>query len=267
MAENFHIAAFYKFVSLPDYRAWQVPLRQRCRELDLRGTILLASEGINAMLAGDQAALFVLLAGLQREPRFADLDVKWSSHDAMPFRRLKVRLKREIVALKAPGVDPIQRAGAYIEPNDWNRLIQRDDVTLIDARNNYEVALGTFPGALNPGTAAFHELPQFLSQLSTAQHKKIAMFCTGGIRCEKAAAYLRGLGFEEVYQLSGGILRYLERVGRADSLWQGECFVFDERVSLDHDLRKGGARICDDCKIIVKSDAEQCPQCSSLNLL
>lgn len=268
MPDTIHIAAFYKFVRLPDYRELAAPMRQLCQSLGLLGTILLAEEGINATIAGEGDALNSFLAQLSADARFADLDLKLSSHDAMPFGRMKVRLKREIVALKAPAVDTSRRAGQYIEPEDWNSLISRDDVTLIDARNHYEVKMGSFPGALDPETASFHELPSFLTRrLNPESDKKVAMFCTGGIRCEKATAYLLSRGYDEVYQLRGGILRYLEQVEKSESLWEGECFVFDERVSLDHDLQKGGIRICDDCKAVIKPNDEQCPQCGSTTLL
>ena len=262
------IAAFYKFVPLPDYRDLRPPLLHLCRAAGVRGTILLAHEGINATIAGERAAVETVLSHLRANPRLADLLVKESFHDAIPFGRLKVRLKREIVALKTAGVDPGRRVGAYVEPEDWNRLISQDDVTLIDARNDYEVRMGTFRGSRNPETNAFHELPHYMTQnLDPAIHKRIAMFCTGGIRCEKATAFLLKEGFKEVYHLRGGILHYLERVEREDSLWQGECFVFDERVSLGHDLQKGAITICDDCKARVTTADDACPHCGSTNFL
>ena len=268
MENRILIAAFYKFVALPDYRALQKPLRGLCDAVGLRGTILLAAEGINAAIAGERAAVDSVIDFLRADPRFADLEVKESFHDVIPFERMKVRLKREIVALKLPGIDPLDGVGSYVEPEEWNSLIQRDDVTLIDARNAYEVEMGSFPGALNPRTESFHELPRYLcEQLDPKKHKRIAMFCTGGIRCEKATAYLLRQGFEEVYHLRGGILQYLARVDEAASLWDGECFVFDERVSLDHGLQKGSMRICDDCKAVVKLNDEECLQCGSTNLL
>ena len=262
------IAAFYKFVSLPDYQALRQPLLDRCRAANVRGTILLASEGINATIAGERPAVDSVLAYLREDPRLADLLVKESFHDSIPFGRMKVRLKREIVALKAPAVDPAKRAGAFIEPKDWNRLIEQDDVLLIDARNNYEARMGSFPGARNPGTESFHEIARYLAEeLDPNEDKRVAMFCTGGIRCEKATAFLLDRGFEQVYQLRGGILNYLEKIKPQESLWQGECFVFDERVSLDHGLRKGCITICDDCKSVVKVTDEECPQCGSANFL
>ncbi len=262
------VAAFYKFAPLPDYRQLQPPLLGLCRALGLRGTILLAPEGINATIAGEPTAIEQVLAQLRRDPRLTDLDVKRSFHDRLPFQRMKVRLKREIVALKLPNIDPNQQVGEYVEPTDWNQLIAQDDVILVDARNDYEVRLGSFPRALNPETASFHQLPAYLNQrLDPQKHKRIAMFCTGGIRCEKATAYLLQQGFDQVYHLRGGILNYLERIEAGQSLWQGECFVFDERVSLDHNLQKGSITICDDCKSAVKVTDAQCSQCGSQNFL
>ena len=262
------IASFYKFVYLPDYRDLQGRLLRVCKASGVRGTVLLAEEGINATIAGQPASVQAALDFLRAEMRLTDLTVKESYHDIIPFGRMKVRLKREIVALKVPGVDPGQQVGAYVEPAAWNDLIGQDDVILIDARNDYEVRMGSFPRALNPGTASFHELPAFLSNsLDPQRHKRIAMFCTGGIRCEKATALLLQQGFEEVYHLSGGILRYLEQVEPTKSLWQGECFVFDERVSLDHGLQKGSITICDDCKTVVNVTDEECRQCGSTNFL
>ena len=268
MPAEIHIASFYKFAPLPDYRQLQAPLRDLCADAGIRGTILLAAEGINATIAGKPDNLAHVLHELRQDPRFAELDIKRSRHNAIPFGKLKVRLKREIVALKVANLAISQDAGDYVEPQDWNALIQQDDVILLDARNDYEIALGGFTNALDPGTAAFHELPDVLSNaLDPRRHRRVAMYCTGGIRCEKAAALLKDRGFDQVYQLRGGILNYLEQVDPADSLWHGECFVFDDRVSLDHQLAKGAARICDDCKLAVKPGVERCPACRSLNLL
>lgn len=268
MEKPVRIAAFYKFVPLPDYRGLRPALLDFCRALPVRGTILLASEGINGAIAGERTAVESALSYLRADPRLADLLVKDSFHDVIPFGRMKVRLKREIVAMKAPGIDPRARAGAYVEPEDWNRLITEDDLLLLDARNDYEVRMGTFRGSRNPETESFHELPRYMTEnLDPALHRRIAMFCTGGIRCEKASAFLLGRGFEAVYHLRGGILHYLEKVKPEESLWEGECFVFDERVSLDHGLRKGNITICDDCKAVVNVSDEQCPQCCSTNFL
>ncbi len=268
MPETILIAAFYKFVRLPDYRELRDPLLARCRAAGLRGTILLAEEGINATIAGERESVEDLLRYLRGDRRLADLQVKQSFHTRMPFQRMKVRLKREIVAMKVAGIDPNRQVGIYVEPRDWNRLITRDDVLLIDARNDYEVQIGAFENAVNPGADSFHELPGYFSEhLDPARHKRVAMYCTGGIRCEKASAYLLQLGFEEVYHLRGGILGYLEEVEPSASLWRGECFVFDERVSLDHSLQKGEIVICDDCKAMVKQAGEECPRCGSSNIL
>lgn len=268
MDDKICIATFYKFIRWPDYRAWREPLLLICRAADVRGTILLAKEGINATIAGERAGIDRVLNFLCSDRRFDDMMVKESFHCAIPFQRLKVRLKREIVALKATDANPLERVGEYVEPEAWNDLIKQDDVLLIDARNAYEVQLGSFSGARNPDTESFHELPRYLDQtLPTEQHKRIAMFCTGGIRCEKATAYLLGQGFDQVFHLRGGILNYLENVDPAESMWQGECFVFDERVSLDHNLAKGQTTICDDCKAVVSRADENCLKCGSANLL
>ena len=262
------VATFYKFQRLPDYRQLRAPLLERCQSLRLRGTILLAEEGINATIAGERGAIDGLLSHLRGDRRFADLLVKETTHSSIPFQRMKVRLKPEIAAMKAAGVDPNRGVGAYVEARDWNSLIAQDDVLLVDARNDYEVRIGRFKGAINPGTESFNELPRYLADnLDSKRDKRVAMYCTGGIRCEKATAYLLQLGFEEVYHLRGGILRYLEEVAPGHSLWQGECFVFDERVSLDHRLRKGATVICDDCKATVKGTDEACPRCGSANIL
>ena len=268
MDEAITVATFYKFVRLPDCAALQGPLLDVCREAGVRGTILLAEEGINATIAGTRAGIDRVMGFLCADPRFADLMSKESCHDEIPFRRMKVRLKPEIAALKAAGVNPNEGVGTYVEAEEWNRLIAQEDVVLIDARNDYEVRMGSFRNARNPGTKAFNELPRYIAeQLDPRKHKRIAMFCTGGIRCEKATALMLGQGFEEVFHLKGGILRYLERVDPSDSLWEGECFVFDERVTLDHHLQKGSIRICDDCKSIVGVIDEECSACGSTNFL
>jgi len=262
------VASFYKFQRLPDYAALRKPLLKVCQAAGVRGTILLAEEGINATIAGPGAGIDRVLAFLRADRRFADLQVKQAFHNEIPFRRLKVRLKSEIVALKVAGVNPNNGVGTYLEAVAWNQLIAQDDVVLIDTRNDYEVRMGSFRNARNPKTQAFNELPRYVSeQLDPRRHKRIAMFCTGGIRCEKATAFMLQQGFEEVYHLKGGILRYLEQVHPADSLWEGECFVFDERVTVDHRLQKGSIRICDDCKSIVSAADEACPACGSTNFL
>jgi len=211
-----------------------------CCARGIKGTLLLAREGVNGTVAGDVEAIATLIAWLEAIPELTGLDVKYSSAAAMPFHRMKVKLKREIVTMGVDWVDPLANAGTYVEPASWNALIADPDTVVIDTRNDYEYKIGTFKNAINPQTSSFNELPEFIEKnLDPEKHKKVAMFCTGGIRCEKFAPYLKTLGFEEVYQLEGGILRYLEEIPENESLWQGECFVFDERISLDEKLEKG----------------------------
>ena len=236
---TYHVAAFYQFVALPDAGMLQEPVRQFCAGLDLRGTLLLAPEGVNGTLAGTAPAIDALVAeltgGMLFGGRLDHLELKRSTAAEMPFRRLKVRLKREIVTLGDPATDPTRRVGTYVAPADWNALLATPDLVLIDTRNGFEVAMGSFPGALDPQTTRFSEFRDFVARrLDPLVHRKVAMFCTGGIRCEKASAYMLGQGFETVYHLKGGILKYLEEVPAADSRWSGDCFVFDERVALGH---------------------------------
>jgi len=262
------VTTFYKFVRLPDYRELKDPLLDLCESNGVRGTILLAEEGINATIAGTREGIDNVMDSLCDDSRFADLQTKESYTDGLPFQRTKVRLKNEIVALKVDNINPNDGVGQYVEPDDWNDLISRDDVVVIDTRNDYEVQIGTFKRALNPNTEAFNDFPDYVvDNLNPNQHKKVAMFCTGGIRCEKATAFMLKQGFEEVYHLNGGILRYLENVDPEESLWEGECFVFDERVSVDHHLQKGKVRICDDCKSMVTDLDQPCPNCGSSNFL
>ena len=242
------VAAFYRFVSLPDFEDLREPLRAVAEAAGVKGSILLAAEGINGTIAGPEAGVRTVLAHLRADPRLAELEAKESWAEDMPFRRLKVRLKREIVTLGVPGIDPNQEVGTYVDPEAWNDLIRQPDVVLIDARNDYEVAIGTFEGAINPETASFRELPDWLEeQDELADKPRVAMFCTGGIRCEKSTALLKARGFEEVYHLNGGILKYLETIPEEDSRWQGECYVFDERVSVKHGLVPGSYRLCRAC--------------------
>lgn len=241
------VTTFYKFVRLPDCAEIQSALQKLCAAQQIRGTILLAPEGINGTIAGTRAAIDQILAFLQLDSRFTDLELKESVAEEMPFDRLKVRLKAEIVTLGLPAVDPNEQVGTYVEPADWNTLISAPDVVVIDARNQYEVAIGTFQHAQNPGTESFRQFPEYVQQLDPTQHKKIAMFCTGGIRCEKASALMLSQGFQEVYHLKGGILKYLESVPPEDSLWEGECFVFDQRVSIQHGLELGHYEMCLSC--------------------
>ena len=234
------VAAFYTFIEFPDYAAWREPLRTVCHANGVRGTILLAHEGINATIAGERASIDAVLAYMRNDARLADLTWKEAIHDAMPFARMKVRLKKEIVTLGVPTVNPTAMVGHYVRPADWNALVSEPDMVVVDTRNDYEVQIGTFKGAINPQTESFRDFPEWAqNNLDPAQHRRVAMFCTGGIRCEKATSYLLNQGFSEVYHLEGGILNYLETVPPAESLWEGECFVFDERVAVDHKLERG----------------------------
>ncbi len=243
------IAALYKFVELDDYVELQPRFLAFCQQHEIKGTILLAEEGINGTVAGSREAIDSLLAFLKSDARLADLEHKESYADEVPFLRTKVKLKNEIVTLGQPGVSPIHGGGTRVEPQDWNAVISDPDVVLIDTRNKYEVDIGTFKDAVSPETTNFREFPDYVKQnLDPNKHKKVAMFCTGGIRCEKASAYMLDQGFEEVYQLNGGILKYLEEVEKDDSLWEGECFVFDGRVSVDHDLEEGNYEQCFACR-------------------
>ena len=254
---DFLTAALYKFVELPDFAKLQAPLLACCEAQGVKGTLLLASEGINGTIAGRAEGVLAVLAFLRRDPRLASLEHKEASTDQLPFYRMKVRLKREIVTLGVPGVHPALMAGQYVKPADWNQLLDDPGVVLVDTRNEYEVAIGTFKGAVNPATRSFSELPGWVDRemreggkLAAADGKKpkVAMFCTGGIRCEKSTAFLRAQGFDEVFHLEGGILKYLETVPQAQSRWQGECFVFDERVSVGQGLSAGHYTLCRSCR-------------------
>lgn len=237
------VAAFYQFTALPDFRELREPLRAVCAGLRLKGSVLLAHEGINGTIAGGAGAIDALVEELQTGALFGgrldNLELKFSHAEAMPFARLKIRLKKEIVTLGDAIADPTRQVGTYVEPADWNALISAPDTLVIDTRNAFEVAMGTFEGAVDPGIKSFGQFKDFAARhLDPAKHRKIAMFCTGGIRCEKASAYLLAHGFSEVYHLKGGILRYLEGMSQDDSRWHGECFVFDERVALGHGLQE-----------------------------
>jgi UPF0176 protein len=246
---DYVVAALYKFVTLNDFRALREPLLDACRAEGVKGTLLLAREGINGTIAGTRGGIDGVLAFLRRDPRLADLEHKESGDSEMPFYRMKVKLKREIVTLGEKGLDPNERVGTYVEPRDWNALVNDPDVLLIDTRNDYECDIGTFKGALDPHTQSFREFPAYVRKhLDPARHKKVAMFCTGGIRCEKASAFMLGEGFEEVYHLRGGILKYLEEIPPEESTWEGECFVFDNRVAVDHRLQKGRYDQCYGCR-------------------
>ena len=265
------VCALYKFVTLENYQDLRSPLHAEMEKLDIRGTLLLANEGINGTIAGTEQGIKQLLAWLQTDPRLNEIDYKLSLTDEMPFNRTKVKLKKEIVTMGIDGIDPKQVVGTYVDPLDWNALISDPEVILIDTRNDYEFTVGTFKNAINPNTESFREFPAYIKQnLNPEQHKKVAMFCTGGIRCEKSTAYLKEQGFEEVYHLKGGILKYLEVVPEEQTLWQGECFVFDDRVTVNHQLEKGQYDQCNACRLpITEADKasehyEQgvsCPHC------
>ena len=231
------VRAFYRFVALPEFAALRHPLRDLCLANGVRGTILLAPEGINGTLAGSPGNIDSVMAGLAAVPAFAGLESRLSHAEEMPFRRLKVRLKKEIVTMGVKGTDPTAAVGRYVAPQDWNRLIADPDVIVIDTRNSFEFAAGSFRGAIDPQTRSFGEFPAFVErQLAGAEGRTIAMFCTGGIRCEKATSYMVSRGFKNVHHLKGGILAYLAAIPQGESLWQGGCFVFDERVALGHGL-------------------------------
>ena len=250
----FVVVALYKFTPLPDFASRRQALLDICRKTDVSGTLLLAPEGINGTIAGSRRGIEATVAHIREIPGCADLELKESSARENPFFRMKVRLKDEIVTMGVPGIDPSESAGTYVEPEAWNELISDPDVIVIDTRNAYEVGIGTFKGAIDPETATFREFPEWFKgqdNLSpeALNGKKVAMFCTGGIRCEKATAFVRQQGIEEVFHLKGGILKYLERVPAEESLWEGECFVFDQRVSIKHGLELGSYDICHACRM------------------
>ena len=264
----FLTAALYKFVELPDFAALQTPLLACCEAHGVKGTLLLAPEGINGTIAGSAEAVLAVLGFLRADPRLAALEHKEAHAAQMPFHRMKVRLKKEIVTLGVPDVHPALMAGQYVKPQDWDTLLADPALVLVDTRNDYEVAIGTFQGAINPATHSFSELPAWVEQemaeggaLAPVDGKKprVAMFCTGGIRCEKSTAFMRAQGFEEVYHLKGGILKYLETMPEAQSKWQGECFVFDERVSVGHGLHPGDFTLCRSCRDPLSAADRQSP--------
>jgi UPF0176 protein len=243
------VATFYKFVPLTEPAALRNQLLERCEGWGLRGTVLLAAEGLNATVAGSRQGIDQLLAWLQEHPAIGPFNHQESSAPTVPFQRLKVKLKQEIVTLGRPEINPAHQAvGTYVAPQDWNQVITDPGVVVIDARNDFEAKLGTFEGAVNPQTQSFRDLPGYVAtHLDPARHRQVAMFCTGGIRCEKATAYLIEQGFERVYHLQGGILNYLKTVPQERSLWRGDCFVFDDRVAVDHQLLPTGHDLCLGC--------------------
>jgi len=267
------VAAMYQFVSVDKPEVLREPLLELMHVTGVYGTLLLAKEGINGTIAGSREGTDKLLNWLRDPARFPGLSHKESYCDEMPFLRCKVKLKKEIVTMGIEGVDPKDVVGSYVKPEDWNALIEDPDVLLVDTRNDYEVQIGTFKNAINPQTGSFREFPAFIAaNLDPAKHKKVAMFCTGGIRCEKSTSYLKSQGFNEVYHLEGGILKYLETIPETESSWEGECFVFDERVAVDHQLNKGQYDQCNACRMPITEDDKQsehyvhgvsCPHCYS----
>ncbi len=250
---DFLVAALYKFVHLPDFRELRAPLLEFCEVQEVKGTLLLAEEGINGTIAGTEAGIRAVLQRLRSDPRLADLVHKESWAPRMPFYRMKVKLKREIVTMGVPNIHAETMAGIYVRPEDWNELIADPEVVVVDTRNDYEYRIGTFERAVNPETRSFTEFPAWIEaqrQEGGVLHgkRKVAMFCTGGIRCEKSTAYMRSLGYDEVYHLEGGILKYLETMPEENSLWRGDCFVFDERVSVRHGLEPGNYEFCRACR-------------------
>ncbi|MBA17388.1 MAG: hypothetical protein CMN73_13685 [Sphingomonas sp.] len=258
------VAALYRFARLDAWQEYREPLLALCRDQGICGTLLVAREGINGTIAGSAAGIARVIDHLRALPDCADLDVKYSTAGEKPFQRMKVRLKREIVTMGEPDIDPRAVVGTYVEPQDWNALISDPDTILIDTRNDYEVAIGTFEGAIDPETESFRDFPAWFRAererlLGTGRQPKVAMFCTGGIRCEKSTAFLKQEGVEDVFHLKGGILRYLETMPQADSMWRGECFVFDRRVSVGHGLVEGSHVQCMACGHPVSSEGQQSP--------
>jgi UPF0176 protein len=255
------VAALYKFAKLPDYRELQKSILEVCQKNGVFGSILLATEGINGTVAGNRQGIDALLKFLRSEPRFSDLEHKESFSQEMPFDRMKVKLKKEIVPLGVPGIDPNEKVGTYVPAEEWNALISDPDVIVIDTRNGYECDIGTFKGAIDPKTRRFRDFPKFVQEnLDPSKHKKVAMFCTGGIRCEKASAYMLEKGFENVYHLKGGILKYLELIPPEKSLWDGECFVFDQRIAVGQGLEVGAHEQCYACRHPVSIEDQQSPK-------
>ncbi|MEM8561771.1 MAG: rhodanese-related sulfurtransferase [Pseudomonadota bacterium] len=258
---DYVVAALYKFVDLEDYREMRVPLLDVCTSAGVKGTILLAAEGVNGTIAGSRSGIDATLDYLRSDQRLADLEHKECRDDHLPFHRMKVKLKKEIVTMGVPGINPNRLVGTYVAPKDWNALVSDPDVLLIDTRNDYEHSIGSFRGAIDPQTTNFREFPDYVREhLNPKTHKKVAMFCTGGIRCEKASAFMLREGFTEVYHLQGGILKYLEEVPEQDSTWEGECFVFDNRVAVDHQLAKGQYDQCYGCRHPITEQDKQSPR-------
>lgn len=250
--DGFVVTALYKFVDLPDYKDLQPIVRKLCDNSNALGTVLLAKEGINGTICATEHGMTAILEWLSREPRFKSLSLKFSFTAEQIFLRMKVRIKSEIVTMGMPQINPARQTGTYVDADEWNKLISDPEVMVVDTRNTYETAIGMFKGAIDPGTKNFRDFPGWAQTLASADDatrpKKLAMYCTGGIRCEKASALMQDLGFKEVYHLKGGILKYLEDTPNADSKWTGECFVFDDRVAVDHNLKPGTYSMCNACR-------------------
>lgn len=271
VTNNIVVAALYKFTRFADFAQYREPILNTMLDNDVKGTLLLANEGINGTISGSRQGIDTVLDYLRSIEAIGRFEFKESYTDAQPFYRTKVKLKKEIVTMGVEDIDPLQSVGRYVKPSEWNALISDPDVLLIDTRNDYEVQIGTFQNAVNPHTETFREFPEYVAkELDPTKHKKVAMFCTGGIRCEKSTAYMREQGFEEVYHLEGGILKYLEEIPASDSMWQGDCFVFDNRVSVNHNLEKGNYEQCFACRMPITAEdmqsaayikGESCPHC------
>ena len=265
------VCALYKFVTLDNYQEIKPALLEFMIDHHIRGTLLLAQEGINGTVAGSRDGIDAVLAYLQDDERLGKINYKESFTDTMPFLRTRVKLKKEIVTMGVEGIDPKHVVGTYVKPKDWNALISDPEVLLVDTRNDYEVQVGTFKDAINPVTDSFREFPDYVKQhFDPAKHKKVAMYCTGGIRCEKSTAYMKEQGFEDVYHLEGGILKYLEEVPEDETLWEGECYVFDERITVNHQLEKGQYDQCNACRMPITAEDKthkhyhegvSCPHC------
>ena len=268
---QFVVCALYKFVELDNHQSLQKPLLDLMEQYSIRGTLLLAHEGINGTVASTREGIDALLAWFGYDARLSNISCKESFHQEMPFNRSKVKLKKEIVTMGVEGIDPKHVVGTYVKPTEWNSLISNPEVFVVDTRNDYEIELGTFQHAVNPKTDTFREFPGYVKEnLDPEKHKKVAMFCTGGIRCEKSTAYLKEQGFDEVYHLEGGILKYLEEVPAEESLWEGDCYVFDGRVAVNHSLEKSEYELCNACRLPITEEDKQseqfesgvsCPKC------
>ena len=271
MSIQYIVAALYRFTNFHDYKEWQSPLLNMALHHGVKGTLLIGAEGVNGTIAGPREGIDAVLQLLRKDSRFDGMEYKESISQKMPFLRMKVRLKKEIVTLGVPGINPEENRGTYVEPKHWNALISDPEVILIDTRNKYEIDIGTFKGAINPQTENFREFPDYVKkELDPKKHKKVAMVCTGGIRCEKSTVYLKSQGFENVYHLKGGILQYLEDVDKSETMWEGECFVFDNRVAVNHDLEVGSYDQCYGCRHPISEDDKKsknyvrgvsCPYC------